>query len=50
MSNDHDTTRTGPKAGDPDTTYHTRWDMVNKAKSGGNLGIDMTPPTTTACG
>src|SRR6476646_3045341 len=36
MSNDRDTARIGPKAGDPETTYHTRWDMVNKAKSGGD--------------
>ena len=36
MSEDRDTVRTGPKAGDPETTYHTRWDMVNRAKSGGS--------------
>lgn len=35
MSDNRDTARIGPKSGDPETTRHTRWDMVNKAKSGG---------------
>lgn len=36
MSNDRETSRSGPVPGAADTAYHTRWDVVNKAKSGGS--------------